>query len=142
MRRVPGSPAFDLDRYGLAGFFASRFDHLHHRVTSPVAEIDVLRIAAGFEKLEREDVRAAEVFDVDVVPDRRPVFRRVVVAKHSDGWNQTLCGSQDIWDEMRLRLMIFAKAARRSGRIEVAKRNKLESVGVVVGAQYAFEKKL
>src|SRR5262249_19769025 len=131
MRRVSGSPAFDLDRYGLAGYFASRFDHLHHRVTSPAAEIDVLRIAAGFEIFEREDVRAAEVFDMDVVPNRRSVFSRVVVAKHADSGNQTLCGSQDVWDEMRLRLMIFAEAACCTGRIEVAKRNKLESVGVV-----------
>ena len=76
----PGAPVL-LERDDLpAGHAPRRLDHLAHRVARLAPEVvDV--VAPGDGLVERQQVRAAEVVDVDVVAHRGAVRRRVVGAE-------------------------------------------------------------
>src|SRR3954447_303223 len=66
LRGVAGAARVLLDGDLAGGGLARRLDDLAHGVAEPVAEV-VDRVLAGADRIHREQVRAAEVLDVDVV---------------------------------------------------------------------------
>ena len=94
---------------------ARRVDHLAHRVTALAAEVvDV--VAAGHGLLQRQDVRAPEVLDVDVVADRGAVRRRIVGAEDRHGLALARRGLQHERDQVRLGVVVLARARRSRPR--------------------------
>ena len=125
-RRVAGAPRLFHHRNFLAGHLAAGIDDFAHAGTSARAEI----VKITLPRIERENVRARQIQDVDVVANAgavrslviRPINLHVRLLPKRD--------FQDIRNEMGLEPVIFAKIFRRAGRIEVTKGDKTKSVNL------------
>ena len=124
-----------------AGDPARGLDHLAHRRARRAAEV-VDRMAPGLGLLQREDVRAPEVLDVDVVAHRGPVRRRVVRAEDRDALAFARGRLQHERDQVRLGMMVLAQLTARPGDVEVAQRDRGEAVGARLVGEHPIDREL
>src|SRR5665811_1800539 len=92
--------------------------------------------------IERQNVRRAEIRDVYVVTHGRAVAGGVVVAVNFDV-RQTAAGrAQNVGNQVRFRIVVFAAAFGGAGGVEVAQRGELQAVGPVAAFQNALHEEL
>ena len=108
-RRVPGAARGCDSLDGTAGAAPGRLDDLPDGESGAVAEVvdavlSGLRFAGG---LQRQEVRASQILDVDVVADGGAVGGRVVGAEDFHGFSLPEGGLEDQRDQVRLRLVIL-----------------------------------
>src|SRR5215210_6783264 len=70
-------------------------------------------------RLQRQEVGAPEVLDVDVVAHRRPVAGGVVGAEELDRFARPGCGPEDQGDEVRLGVVVLPEPPARPRDVEV-----------------------
>ena len=115
-RRVARTPRFFNDR-----------DFPPTHLATDVDDFTDARAAAGSEivvralfRAERENMRAREIEDVNVIPDAGAIRSLVVGAVNFDVRFLAERDLEDVRDEMRLAAVIFAKLRGRPGGVEVA----------------------
>ena len=117
---------------------AAAIDHFAHTRAAAGAEI----VKGTLLRFERQDMRARQIENVNVVANAGAI-RCVVIG--AVNFNMRFFAERDlqhIRDEMRLAAMVFAKFCRRAGGIEIAQRDKAQSVDLIVPAQDFLEGEL
>src|SRR5919109_472247 len=116
-------PELGLD--GPAGGCLCRRDDLLDRGAAPRAEVERQAAAAVRQVLDGPNVRISQVLDVDVVTDRRPVWRRVVGSMDHQGVAPTSGDGEDDGDEVLRPSPVLAVRSieRRTRGVEIAQRD-------------------
>src|SRR6266542_336519 len=129
-RRIAGSARL-FNRMDLSpGDFAASRDYLPN--TRAASRAEVIESAGGCAK--RQNVRAREIDNMNVVTNTRPVGRLIISAVN---FNIRYFAKRDLQhrgNQMRLRPMIFAEVLCGAGRVEVAQTNELQPMYLVVPA--------
>src|SRR4051794_21070865 len=141
-RGIARAPALLVDRDLPSGHRARGLDHLAHREAGAVAEVVDLVHAGIRRALEPEDVRLPEVLDVDVVPDRGAVIRRVVRPEHGHALPLARGGLEHERDQVRLGLVVLAEVAAGPRDVEVAQRDRAEPVRPALVGDHAVDREL
>src|SRR4051794_12101301 len=141
-RGIARAPALLVDRDLPSGHRARGVDHLAHREAGAVAEVVDLVHAGLRRALEAEDVRLPEVLDVDVVPDRGAVIRRVVRPEHGHVLPLAGGGLEHERDQVRLGLVVLAEVAAGPRDVEVAQRDRAEPVRPALVGDHAVDREL
>src|SRR5215211_1428405 len=131
-RRVPRTPRRLDGVHALARDAAGGFDDLPDGETRAVTQV-VDAVLSWSGRLERQQMGAAEVLDVDVVAHRGAVSRRVVGAEDLHG-RALRRGLEYEGDQMRLRMVILPEPAARTGHVEVAEARRGQPAGLADGA--------
>ena len=82
---------------------------------------------------------AGKVDNVNVIADAASIRRLIIRSKDFDVWSLAKRSFENIWNQMCFDSMVFAKFLRSSGSIEIAERNKFQSVDLAVPAENFFE---
>src|SRR4051794_6230909 len=141
-RGIARAPALLVDRDLPSGHRARGLDHLAHREAGAVAEVVDLVHAGIRRALEPEDVRLPEVLDVDVIPDRGAVIRRVVRPEHGHVLPLARGGLEHERDQVRLGLVVLAEVAAGPRDVEVAQRDRAEPVRPALVGDHAIDREL
>src|SRR5207253_9821987 len=105
--RIAGATWRNSGRDLSAGNFACSVDYFAHSVAIAATAKIVYR-AALVEDSKREDVRARQIDDVDVIAYARAVACGIVLAVNLNIGAEAGRGVQHQWNQMRLRIMPFA----------------------------------
>src|SRR5215210_979036 len=118
--------------YAPARYAAGGFDDLPDGEACSVAQV-VGAVLSWFGRLERQQMGAAEVLDVDVVAYGAAVARRVVGAEdlHRGAFS---CGLEDERDQVRLRIVVLPEPAAGAGHVEVAEARRGQPTSLGDGA--------
>ena len=95
-----------------------RVDNVTHAVTI-AATPEVVDRAAFVQHIERENVRARQVDDVNVIANARTVRCRIVFTEDLDVSAFPGRRLQRDGDDVRLRIVVFATLLTRSGSVEI-----------------------
>ena len=101
-----------------------------------------IRCRPALERVEREQVRLAEVLDVDVVAHGGAVARRVVGAEHLDVLAHAGGGLEHERDQVRLGLVVLAQLPARARDVEVAQRRGGQPVRAALVADHQVDREL
>src|SRR5947207_12711086 len=115
--------------------FATRIDYVSDARTATGPEIVKITLSC----VEREDVSAGKIDNVNVITDAGPIRCLIIGPKNLDGWFLSERDLQNIRDQMRFDAMVFSKFRRSARRIEVAKGNEFQSVDFAIPAENLFE---
>ena len=78
LRRIASAPRLFYRRDFFTGDFLAHRDNFLHRVAIAVAKVEEAALA----RLQAEDVRLRQIFDVNVIADARSVRRRIIRAEY------------------------------------------------------------
>src|SRR5205807_255817 len=82
--------------------------------------------------LETSDVRPCEIDHVRVVANARTIARWIVFTVNGNFFSLVECNLQHQRNQMTFRLMRFAVFLRRASSIEITKRDRAQTVDLVV----------
>lgn len=99
--RIPGPPRRKLLADSAARDPLHTVPDLEYARAPAGPEIDCRGGSAPGQILERLQMRAGQVCDMDIVPDRRPVAGVVVITKDTQALIRRACASQGKWNVMR-----------------------------------------
>src|SRR4029077_14284921 len=139
---VAGARGFDLQANVASGDFARAFDDLQYRIAATRSQIEKIGLAARAEMFEGANVRIREVDDMDVVPDRRAIGSRVVVAKHTYGLLLSQGRGENIGNQMRFWPVVFPAIFSGASGVEVAQGHEFHSIGGVISVEEPFHEQL
>src|SRR5438876_564183 len=129
-RWVAGS-AWLFNRIDLSpGDFAAGRNHLPNTGAASCAEV----VESAGSCAKRQNVRAREIDNMNVVADTCSVGRLVISAVNFNIWCLAQRDLQHCGNQMCLRPMIFAELPGSAGGIEVTQTNKLHAINLVVPA--------
>src|SRR5689334_21208456 len=113
-------------------------------MTLACAEVQRERGVPLFETSEREQVRLGQIGDVDVVANRRAVWRGVVRSKDLQRRSASKRGTDREWNEVRLWVVIFTQLPFRvsTGSIEVTQSRIAQGVGPLIPVESALDGEL
>jgi len=118
--RIAG-PAGPLDRRHPASSHAARRLHdLADGAARTSAQIHCDRGATIERHVQRAQMRVGDIGDVDIIPNRRPVGRRIIGAVHVERLTLAERRGEHVRDQMRLRIVVFSPLLRGTRGIEVA----------------------
>src|SRR5205085_8633956 len=137
-RRIASAPRFFYDGNFVPRDFAARIDHLAHAGAAAGAKI----VEVTLRGLQRQNMRAGEIQDVDVVADASAVRRIVIRAVNFHVRVFSERDLQHVRDEVSLNAMFFAEIFRGARGVEITQRDEAELVNLVVPAQDFFESQL
>ena len=111
---------------------------LLHRVSPPIPQIERPLLLA----FQGPDMRLRQIHDMDVIPDTRPVRRRIIPPEHRHFVQLTQRNLQHIRDQMGLRIVILPELLRRARRIEITQENRLQSSPLPAPRQHLLKLQL
>src|SRR6516225_4639785 len=101
--------------YRSAGYLARCIDDLFDGKTFAITQI--VKPAAPIEGTQSQYVRLRKIYDMDIIAYARPIAGRVVISKNGNLFALSERDLEDEWDDVKLRVMVFAM--RRSGSCSV-----------------------
>ena len=93
-----------------------------------------------FQCLQREDVRLGKIFNVNVIPDARPIRRWIVATEDFDDIALPKGDLNHKRDKVSLRIMVFALTLRASRSIEISQGSVSQSLCPMRPVQNALNK--
>src|ERR1700759_3916263 len=110
--------------------FTCGLDDLPNAEAAAIAQV-VDEFVLFAERIEREDMRAGQIGDVNVVADAGSVRSFVVGAEDRDEFALALCDLQNQRDQMRFRMMRFALIGCRACSVEVTQARVTQAMNLV-----------
>src|SRR5438477_12625222 len=121
----------------MAGDPTSNLEHLAIAESLTIAE--VVGAASSFQRPQGENVRLREIDNVHVVTDTSSIWRWVIVTIDRESITAALSHPQHQWNDVSLRLMLFAYALCRSGGVEIVQGRVMKSVQPLIPFQCGFQ---
>src|SRR5947207_6974446 len=118
---------------------ARKFGTGNHYVPGPRTATGAEIVKIILSCVEREDVSAGKIDNVNVITDAGPIRCLIIGPENLDVWFLSERDLQNIRDQMRFDAMVFSEFRRSAGRIEVAKGNEFQTVDFAIPAENFFE---
>src|SRR5437588_1499776 len=126
-RRITDSPRADSNRDIYSGHFCGRFNDLSNGITFAAAT-QVVHSASLLEHSQRENVRARQIYNVNVISHTRAITSRIVVSVDFYLPNSSQRPLQHQRYQMCFWMMAFTQATARACRVEVPQRDISQSI--------------
>ena len=139
--RVPGTSALYLQGDLFSGDLLAFGEHFLDGAAFVGTQIEEVRSASVHEVLQCQYVGVRQVFDVHIVPIACAVAGVVVVAEELELLSVAEGGSEDVGDEVGLRIVPFSHPASgvRTGHVEVSQAYAPDTVGQVIVVHHPFD---